>query len=1716
MVNVSLLFRSSVLLFLLFSPITKLYAAPLVVQVVDHVTQLKMVNLNVLAYEKLLDGSLVWRASGTTDSGGSVPFELNGLGSGRKYVLRAQPYDGWANSEEISSAGSFRFSVGKLQIAVLDGRNDQPFASQNVQLLEKNATGALSWVASYRTDTEGKVRLDPIGLGSKAYVLRAISPVDGASRDSAEFSLSGLFSFKVGGKALAVQVVDHISGAGHAGLSVMAYEKLADGSLAWKISRTTDVEGRVSFDLDGLGSGRRYVLRASPYGTLVSSDEIASIGSYRFGVGKLQVSLIDGRNGSAFADQEVHLLEKAANGALATVAKYRTDREGKLRLDPTGLGTKVFLLRAVSPVDGANKDSAEYRQAGTFVFKVGGGGVVARVVDHITEAKLPGLNVLVYEKLPDGTLAWRVNGVTDGDGQVSFDLDGLGSGRRYVLRTSPYGSIASSEEISNAGTYRFGVGKLQVSVIDGRSGKAFAAQEVQLLEKGSGGSLVWLANYRTDIEGWVKLDPTELGSKIYLLRAKSPADGSLKNSSEFAQAGAYQFKVGGEGLSVQVVDHLSGAKLAGVSVLAYEKLADGTAVWRVSRTTDAEGQAVFDLAGLGAGRTYVLRTSPHGYLASSDEISSTGTHRFAVGKLQVALLDGRNGKPLVGQDVQLLEKQASGALIWLAKYRTDGEGKVKLDPAGLGKKAYVLRAASPADGSNKDSAEYTQGGAYLFRLGGGGLAVQVLDHVSGAKLSGVSVLVYEKQADGSLAWRVSRSTNTEGRVNFDLDGLGSGRKYVLRTSPYGYLASSDEVSVGGDYRFSVGKLQVALVDSRTAKPFSGQDVQLLEREANGSLTWLAKFRTDADGKVKLDPSGLGTKAYVLRVTSLVDGGVKESPDYKQAGAFVFNVHGSDVVIRLVDHITEAFLAGHAVLAYKKLKDGSLAFVEQKLSDAEGLARFDLADIGKGGVYVFKAKPYGYWAVSEEINTGGGFRLRAGTLPVSVTDVERGAALAAVNVQVFEKLASGTLVPAAGGSTDVRGVIRFDVEGLGKGRQYVLLAVNPFHDGENHYSKVISTSGAYSFALRRGSTTELDQAPPSIEILEPGKTAAVSVGGVRISGSADDENGVRGIKLVMTMPSGAVVEKAAAWRGDSKTWHVHTGRLEGDPGVVRLVMIATDAAYNEGRASLDLNLVKDTTAPVLSITSHSNGGLVPAGGFVLSGLLQDNTVGGTVRVTATAKGLGVWTQELEVSQGSGRWAATIAPQSTLEGTLVVQLVGMDASGNQISAGLTLQPSDVYAQAWHLLQRTSFGPTPDAYAGVLNTGVAGFIRAQLSSGGESDDSYSSRAASLPRGTLIATDLLRHATYGDQQLREVMTWFWENHFNTNYWTHNNSEFERLENETFRQHAIGNFRTLLGLSARSPAMLYTLDNYLSHKTHPNENYARELMELHSVGVDGGYTQRDVEEVARAFTGWTVTNGNYAFNAGFHDSGAKTVLGRVIPGGGGASDGEAVLDLLSAHPSTARFICRKLIRVFVADRPLESLTAQCSQTFISHRSSGDQIAQVLLTILNSPEFTGTTYRSAKLKTPIEFVVGAVRQFGGENGGDDLSQEIHRQGMELLKNPSPTGYPETADKWISAGMVHTRARFIDRLLSYATGGAQTQFDLAQQMRDEGFETAEGVAGRMLERLLGPNFNAQHRQLALDVLTEDGTYPYSASAPDAEARLRRLGKALGNLPEYQLQ
>ncbi len=303
------------------------------------------------------------------------------------------------------------------------------------------------------------------------------------------------------------------------------------------------------------------------------------------------------------------------------------------------------------------------------------------------------------------------------------------------------------------------------------------------------------------------------------------------------------------------------------------------------------------------------------------------------------------------------------------------------------------------------------------------------------------------------------------------------------------------------------------------------------------------------------------------------------------------------------------------------------------------------------------------------------------------------------------------------------------------------------------------------------------------------------------------------------------------------------------------------------------------------------------------------------------------------------------------------------------------------------------------------------------------------------------LYRAIYSDRQLAEVLDDFWFNHFNVFV----DKGVDRYligqyEREAIRPHLLGKFRDLLEATAKSPAMLFYLDNWQSVGTYSaagerarlngktrglNENYGRELLELHTLGVNGGYAQRDVIDVARCFSGWTIRaprmGGGFFYNDRMHDKNAKTVLGHRIKAGGGMNDGEEVLEILARQPATARHISYEMAQRFVADEPPPALVERMAKTFLD--KDGD-LREVMKTMLEAPEFWSEGAYLAKMKTPFEMAVSAVRALDADvSDAFALSNRVAGLGEPLYRKAEPTGYSNAGADWTNSAALLARMNF---------------------------------------------------------------------------------------------
>ncbi len=377
---------------------------------------------------------------------------------------------------------------------------------------------------------------------------------------------------------------------------------------------------------------------------------------------------------------------------------------------------------------------------------------------------------------------------------------------------------------------------------------------------------------------------------------------------------------------------------------------------------------------------------------------------------------------------------------------------------------------------------------------------------------------------------------------------------------------------------------------------------------------------------------------------------------------------------------------------------------------------------------------------------------------------------------------------------------------------------------------------------------------------------------------------------------------------------------------------------------------------------------------------------------------------------------------------------------------------------VLKRTSFGPHRDALESIDALGIDAYLEQQLDYTALDDSALEAEIAAKFPLTLqspdqlivgfpdniyaVATQMIAATQYrqmfSKRQLFELMVEFWSDHFNIHLINGLGPTLKPWDDQqVIRKHALGNFRDLLHASAKSPAMLFYLDNFFNQKTAPNENYARELMELHTLGVDGGYTEDDIKQVARCFTGWTIrfpgdpggSYGEFQFAAAIHDNDAKLVLGQSIAAGGGQADGEQVLDILASHPSTARFIATKLCRRFIGDDPPQAAIDAVADAFTL--SNGD-IPTLLRTLFAQSAFLGEA--DSKITRPSEYLAALVRALAPDTPYPPDNGLLWFYAQNTLGQlphywPTPDGYPDRQDYWASTGGLLNRWRL--SFLSFA-------------------------------------------------------------------------------------
>ncbi len=576
-------------------------------------------------------------------------------------------------------------------------------------------------------------------------------------------------------------------------------------------------------------------------------------------------------------------------------------------------------------------------------------------------------------------------------------------------------------------------------------------------------------------------------------------------------------------------------------------------------------------------------------------------------------------------------------------------------------------------------------------------------------------------------------------------------------------------------------------------------------------------------------------------------------------------------------------------------------------------------------------------------------------------------------------------------------------------------------------------------------------------------------------------------------------------------------------------------------------VVEAPAQAIQLTAGATGeNVISSNGQTLFGIVQDPQAFDIVNVTIQPSGR---TTTVDVGLTTGQFAVRVFPED-MGPTTSVTLTAANSSNSQVQTQAVnynftnAVPQDGLSQA---LNRVSYGATPSLYARVRAIGFANYINEQLSPETINDAAFngSNLTTSLLPGNNQgnSNDVrdgtmeyeLANAVYSELQLREVMGAFWVNHFHANNKNSNIVRNFMTDREFFRQNAFGRFEDLLLYSARSPLMSQYLDNDESRVNRINENYGREILELHTVGVDGGYGDDDVIAVSRIFTGWRYERTDnfgdvdrarhvyeFQFEPDRHDAGDKDIpfLSTTIAGRSGATgvqEGEELISILASDPRTQRFVCGKIVQKFVADNPPANLVQACVNAWASNDGSSREILRAVLT---HPDFVTSVQNTRSLaRTPFEFTAAYMRAVGASPVADGESDFFRRfresvtdSGWAPWYFPAPTGLPEVSAAWLASASLVAR---YNKLSEVAERAERYGIDLQADITEAGLETAEEVAAFLLGVATADRYRRDEFYTMVSVLRgDDGIF--EPMSRDEKPALDRAAGLLLTLPSFHLQ
>jgi uncharacterized protein (DUF1800 family)/5-hydroxyisourate hydrolase-like protein (transthyretin family) len=1657
-----------------------------------------------------------------------------------------------------------------LTIKLIDGiNNDSKMLNTRIDVREVLADGSTKWLKKITTNSDGQasIFLDGLNLavdkGSegqaptsqdnidtvKTYELSVRSRFKNKNK-KLNITTTGTHVFRVGSPLLNVTLRDAKTGEAIPDTRVTAYRVEAGKKDKWLTRDNSDANGKLSLDIPAFTDGVSLRLVADKVHNKLNaySSIITSAGDFNFSIGDLRIQVMDSHTNQPLAEQQVSIYTRS-DDKNKWYGRATTDVDGLLHLNLKGLNTDNatppnYILKTRSPFNGNYKYSQTINTLGDHKFTVGTPLLNIILSDAKTGAAIPDTRVTAYRIEAGKKDKWLTRGNSDTNGKLSLDIPAFTDGISVRLvadkvhnKLNAYSSI-----ITSAGDFNFSLGEVRIKVLDISSNLPLAEKEVRIYTVSTDGKNKWYDRATTDADGLLSLNLKGLNADnktppSYILKTRSPFNGNYKYSQTINTLGDHIFNVGTPLLNITLRDAKTGTAVPNTRVTAYRIEADKKDKWLTRANSDANGKLSLDIPAFTDGVSVrLVADKVHNKLnAYSSIITSAGDFNFSIGDVRIKVLDTRNNQPLAEKEVRIYTVSTDGKNKWYGKATTDSEGLLRLNLKGLNADSktspnYILKTRSPFNNRYKYSQTINTLGDHEFLVGQPLLTVTLKDASNNnAPIANAEIWAY-KIINGKSQGAGKATTDTQGVAEFDIPDLSqSGSTVQLRTRFFNkrFSAISQNITQAGAVDFKLATTVITLKDGAVANGqalAAGVKVNLREVISADETKSVANIVTDSAGKIRLTLPLLGnSKSYVLRAKNPnpVMRHTKTSQIIASQGQHEFIVGTELLNVTLVDGLTQSPLAERRIDVYKIRMGEKAQWLGKLTTDSQGNGLVDIPLLAEEGnsFYLRAYKPYNVSHVNSQPFNSKSYAVNfpVGKTPVTLIDKNSGSSIPNQRIDAYEKLVTGKLKWRAKGNTDATGVVHFDLSQLALGNTHVFRTQNPFGNNKRYYSVLVSAEGTVNFSIARDEDSPLDLKVPDLAITAPVEGSNIGTTGVTLTGTATDNERITAVSIELSDGNSSSTH-SANYDSSTGTWELVIGTgvlIEGT--TLQVTATAVDASQNQTTVSTSYLVVADASAPNLTLLAPANEDNVPSTGFLVNGTATDDT--GIAKLHAQildASGAIIIDRDIDISS-SGNWAVAVNNgQLDVNTTITVTITATDIADRETIVTLTLNVIPVNNEARQMINRITFGATPTLLDEIKISGVTAFLNTQLAP--DTIDDSALEAMLESNGEPFTTEELQvnqltHMIHSRRQLREVMAWFWENHFNTDINKEDNQVgYEFAEYNAFRRNALGNFRELLDISAKSPAMLIYLDSIFNISSDANENYAREVMELSTCGVDACYDQDDIESLAEILTGWQVRNDTFYFNASEHTAGSKVFLGVTIAENG-VEEGNTALDMLANHNATANYICSKLIQVFVTDTPNENLNTRCANTFQIAANDNDQMAQVVRMLLTSPEFNSASNFNGKIKTPVEYAVGVARSLNGQGDYENLPGSIRRMGMRLFENPVPTGWKEIGNPWINSALLQERTRFVNEI-ARASSNSHLYIDPVNFFTTRNLETAEGIVSYLLDLLGGDIWSDLERQTALEILDQgDG---FDINAATANERLRELiGTAL-SYPEYNYQ